>query len=173
MLLAGGAGAGGRELLLLGATASVLLVPLLAWGIRTARREHQRVSDALSVAGFGALAFFAMSVSLMIAEAIGNTSWFLYLRLDVGVPITLLRLTLLSLTALPAVYLVGSWIVRRTPSNARQSLLGAAIVFALAIAVLPVVHYEWSVWSSSLLKVLLPVGGLCLAYRSRATSESV
>ncbi len=118
----------------------------------------------LSIAPFAVLAFVCIYVSLMIGEFVGNTSWFLHLRSDVGVPITLLRVAVLSITVLPAAYLAGSWLIRRSPIQGRKAILGAAILFASIIAVLQVVHYEWDVWSASLLKVAFAVSGLWLAY---------
>ena len=165
----------GRELLLLGGIASLLIVPVASWGLRKAsrREQHERMSEALSIVAFGVFAFVCIYVSLMIAEVVGTTPWFLYLRNDTSVPITLLRMVLLSLTVLPAAYLVGSWIVRRSPRLGGKAMLGAVVALALAIAVLQVVHYDWSVRSSSLLKVLFPAIGFWLVHRTQTTAASV
>ena len=167
--------AGGRELLLLGGIASLFFVPVATWGLRKASRLELpgRMMEAISITAFGVFVFVCIYVSLIIAEVVGNTSWFLYLRNDAGVPITLLRAVLLSITVLPAAYLIGSWIIRRSPRLGRKAMLGAVVAFALAIAMLQVVYYEWNVWSSSLLQVLFPVIGLWLAHRTQMTAVSV
>ena len=131
------------------------------------------MSEKLSLAALGVMTFFCLYASIMIAEFVGNTPWFLYLRNDVGVSVTLFRVVVESLTALPLAYLTGSWVIRRSPTIGRKAILYAAVAFAIIIGVFQITIYEPSVWSSSLLKVIFPVGGLFMAHVTQATVARV
>lgn len=111
----------------------------------------------------GGLAVIGIYMSLVLGEAVSTTSAYLYLRNDVRVPATLLRMGVLSLTVLLVAFLAGRILVRRSAGSGRQSLAGVAVAFALIIGLLQIFVYDWSVLGPSLLKVVFATGGLMLA----------
>jgi hypothetical protein len=112
------------------------------------------------------LAVIGIYVALVLGELISTTRAFLYLRNEMGVPITLLRICVLAVTVLPAAFLVGRGIVLGSPSSGRTALVGVAVAFTLIIGLFQIFVYDWNVLGASLLKIAFASGGLMLvAYR--------
>src|SRR5262245_40454225 len=99
------------------------------------------------------LAVVGIYLALVIGDAIGATSAFRYLRDDIGVPMTLLRICVFAVTILPVAFFAGRGIVRRSPGAGRTALVGVAVAFAVIIGLLQLFVYDWSVLGASLLKV--------------------
>lgn len=115
------------------------------------------------MSGFAVLGIY---FALVVGEFIGMTSTFWYLRVEIGVPITLLRICVLAVTVLPVAYFAGRRIVRRSPGAGRAALVGVAVAFTLIIGLLQLFVYDWNVLGASLLKITFAAAGLMLvAYR--------
>ena len=112
------------------------------------------------------LAVIGIYVALVFSEFVGMTKAFLYLRHEMGVPITLLRIGVLSVTVFPVAFLAGRGIMLRSRSAGRAALMGVAVTFTVIIGLLQIFVYDWSVLGASLLKVAVAATGLMLvAYR--------
>ena len=112
------------------------------------------------------LAFAGLYVTIVMAELLGRTGAVLYLRNEVGMSVTLLRMAILSVTVLPVAYLFARLLVSWSPESGRAALLWTALAFTLAIGMLQLFVYAPSVLGASLLKVTFAtVPLLAVAYR--------
>lgn len=92
------------------------------------------------------------------------TAAFQHLRHELGVPMTFLRVGVLSLTLLPVAFVAGRCILPRFSRAAGSiALLGSALAFTLIISLFQLFIYDWAVWSASLLKCAFAAAGLKLA----------
>ena len=125
------------------------------------------MSNKNSAILLGAITLLLLYVGIMVAELVATTPWLLYVRNDLGLPLTLFRIMVESLTTLPLAYLTGSLVIRWSPTLSRTAMFGAGIALTLIIGTFQLTIYEPEVWSASLLKVLFPIGGLWLAHATR------
>jgi hypothetical protein len=112
------------------------------------------------MSGFAVMGIY---VALVFGELISTTRAYLYLRNDVAVPVTLLRMCVLGVTVLPVAFFGGRAIMRRSPIAGRTALTGVAVAFALIIGLLQVFVDDPSVLGASLLKIAFAAAGLVLA----------
>ena len=106
--------------------------------------------------------------SVVAGEAVATTLPALYLRDDVGVPVTLFRIAILSVTTLPMAYLIGYGLIRWVPALSLRVISVVALLFTLVVGLLQVYVYPPSVLGASILKiafVVLPLAAV--TYRSR------
>ncbi len=120
------------------------------------------LKSSLHVLLLSGLAVVAIYVALVVGELLGMSSSYLYLRNEMGIPVTLLRIGVLAVTVLPVAFFAGRQLVVRLPNSGRTGLLIAAVGFALIIGSLQVFVYDWSVFGASLLKVAFASAGLIL-----------
>ena len=112
------------------------------------------------------LAVIGIYAALVFGELISTTRAYLYLRNDVSVPVTLLRICVLTITVFPMAFFAGRAVVLRSPTSGRIALAGVAVAFTLIIGSLQVFVYDPSVLGASLFKVVFAAAGLGLvAYR--------
>src|SRR5262245_61103829 len=105
--------------------------------------------------------------SVIVGEAVATTPPVLYLRKDVGVPVTLFRIAILSVTTLPMAYLIGYGLTRWVPALSLRVICGVALLFTLVIGLLQFYVYPPSVLGASILKVAFVVLPLAwVTYRS-------
>lgn len=108
--------------------------------------------------------------SVVLAEAVGMAGLASFLRNDAGLPPTLIRVVVLSVTALPISYLTGCALVRWAPVQSGRVMTAVALLHTTVITLLQVVVYHPSVLGATILKVVFVVGPLALAAsRSRRT----
>jgi hypothetical protein len=106
--------------------------------------------------------------ALVAAEAVSVTRLVLFLGNDVGIPGSLLRIAILSLTALPIAYFTGYGLRRWLPALSGRIILVVALLWVLFIGLLQVYVYAPAVLGASILKILFVVIPLVLAgYRNR------
>jgi hypothetical protein len=106
--------------------------------------------------------------SVVAGEGVANTGPAQYLRNDVGVPVTLFRIAILSVTTLPMTYLIGSGLIRWVPALSLRVISAVALLFTLVVGWLQFYVYQPSVLGASILKiafVILPLA--VVAYRNR------
>lgn len=99
--------------------------------------------------------------SVVAGEAVATTRPVLYLRNDVGVPVTLLRIAILSVTTLPIACLIGHALIRWAPASSHRVMFVVALLFMLVVGWLQLYVYPPSVSGASILKVafvVLPLG---------------
>jgi hypothetical protein len=132
----------------------------------------EELNKSLQLFLLSGLAVIGIYAALVLGEVIGTTRAYVYLRSDVSVPVTLLRMCVLAMTVLPVAFYAGRAIVRRSPVSGRTALLGVAFAFTLVIGLLQVFVYDASVLGASLLKVAFAAAGLGLAaYRHPLSNQ--
>jgi hypothetical protein len=106
--------------------------------------------------------------SVVAGEAVATTQSALYLRDDVGVPVTLFRIAILSVTTLPMAYLIGYGLIRWVPALSLCVISVIALLFTLVVGLLQFYVYQPSVLGASILKIAFVVLPLAVVtYRSR------
>lgn len=106
--------------------------------------------------------------SVVAGEAVATTLPALYLRDDVGVPVTLFRIAILSVTTLPMAYLIGYGLIRWVPALSLRVISVVALLFTLVVGLLQFYVYPPSVLGASILKIAFVVLPLAVVtYRSR------
>jgi hypothetical protein len=106
--------------------------------------------------------------SVVAGEVVATTRPALYLRDDAGVPVTLFRIAILSVTTLPIAYLLGYGVIRWVPSLSLRVISVVALLFTLVVGLLQIYVYPPSVLGASILKVAFVVLPLALvSYRNR------
>ena len=110
--------------------------------------------------------------SVVAGEAVSTTRLALFLRNDIGIPVTLFRIAVLSLTAFPIAYLTGYGLIHWVPALSLRIIAVVALLYTLVVALLQFYVYEPSVLGATILKIVFVVGPLALvAYRSRTISS--
>jgi len=106
--------------------------------------------------------------SVIAGEAVATSLPALYLREDVGVPMTVFRIAILSVTTLPTAYLIGYGLIRWVPDLSLRVISLVALLFTLVVGLLQLYVYPPSVLGASILKIAFVVLPLALVtYRNR------
>lgn len=106
--------------------------------------------------------------SVVAAEAVSTTGLALFLRNDVGMPLTVFRIVILSLKAFPIAYLTGYGLIRWVPALSLLIIPVVALLYTLVIGLLQFYVYEPSALGATILKIVFVVVPLALvAYRNR------
>jgi hypothetical protein len=118
---------------------------------------------SISLAGL-----FLVYGSVVAGEVVATTRPALYLRDDVGVPVTVFRIAILSVTTLPIAYLLGYGVIRWVPSLSLRVISLVALLFMLVVGLLQIYVYPPSILGASILKVAFVIAPLALVtYRNR------
>jgi hypothetical protein len=106
--------------------------------------------------------------SVVAGEAVASTPPARYLRHDVGVPVTLFRIAILSVTTLPMACLIGYGLTRWVPALSLRVMSLVALLFTLVVGLLQFYVYPPSALGASVLKIAFVVLPLAVvAYRNR------
>jgi hypothetical protein len=107
--------------------------------------------------------------SVVVGEVIATTTLAQFLRHDVGIPVTLFRMAILSVTTLPVAYVTASGLIRWAPVLGLRATFVVALLFTLVVGWLQVNVYQPSTLGASLLKVAFVVVPLAVvAHRHRS-----
>ena len=129
------------------------------------------LKSSLRVLLLSGLVVVTIYVALVLGEQLGMSSVYRYLHTEMGVPVTLLRISVLAITVLPAAFVAGRQLVLRLPDSGRTGLLVAAVGFAAIIGLLQVFVYDRSVLGASVLKVAFASAGLLLVVNRYRLAE--
>jgi hypothetical protein len=111
--------------------------------------------------------------SVVGGEAVATTLPALYLRHDVGVPVTLFRIAILSVTTLPMACLIGYGLIRWVPALSLRVMSVVALLFTLVVGLLQLYVYPPSFLGASILKIAFVVVPLAVVtYRSRLAQSA-
>ena len=103
------------------------------------------IRQAIAISLLSVMGLLVVYGALVAAEALSVTPLILFLGNDVGVPGTLLRIAILSLTAFPIAYLTGYGLRRWAPALCGRIVLVVALLITLFIGLLQVYVYAPSV----------------------------
>jgi hypothetical protein len=137
------------------------------------RTKHMFVKSisirrAVATSSLSVVGLLLVYAAVVAAEAITVTPLALFLANGAGIPRVLLRIAILSLTALPIAYLTGYALRKWVPALSGRIIPAVAVLWILIIALLQIYVYAPSVLGSSILKVLFVVIPLRLAaYRDQ------
>ena len=113
-----------------------------------------RGMSSLRIALLTVLALFVVYGSVVVGELVGASALASYLLGEVRLPATMVRIIILSVTALPAAYLTGFGLVRWAPVFGVRAVPVVLCCYILIIVVLQLSVYDANVAVASLLKVL-------------------
>jgi hypothetical protein len=124
--------------------------------------------DIPAVLSLGLAGLILVYGSVVAGEAVATTGPAQFLRHDVGVPVTVFRIAILSVTTLPVAYLIGYGSIRWVPALSLRVISVVALFFTLVVGLLQFYVYQPSLLGASILKVAFVILPLALvAHRHR------
>jgi hypothetical protein len=132
------------------------------------RRQRFRVLQIPAILSLSIAGLILVYASVVAGEAVATTRPALYLRDDVGVPMILFRIAILSMTTLPMAFLIGYGLIWWVPALSLRVISVVALLFTLVVGLLQFFVYPPSVLGASILKIAFVVLPLAVVtYRNR------